>query len=76
MARMETGGGGGPHWHGLSYGYNNPWMDVGSEQLAQDVGPVDSGGEGDAGQEALNRLVADSGTRMVAFLQTMSLWVI
>jgi len=45
----ETGGGGGLHWHGLSYGYNNPQMGVGSEQLARDVGPVYSVGECDAG---------------------------
>ena len=28
-------------------------MDVGLEQLARDVGPVDSGGEGDAGYESI-----------------------
>ena len=42
MARMETGGGGGPHWHGLSYGYKNPRVDVSSERLVQDAGPADA----------------------------------
>ncbi len=40
MVRMETSGGGVRHWHGLSYGYNNPQVGVGSEQLARDVGAV------------------------------------
>ena len=31
-----------PHWHGLSYGYKNPRVDVSSERLVQDAGPADA----------------------------------